>query len=178
MAEKSEIIDAIEALAVHCRPPLMAVEQRMLWLRDWCADLAGFPLDAIAGACRQWRHGGKTKFPTPGELLPMVRALAQQDQRGPAEQPWRPLSDAEYQALTVREKIRHHQILSHEAYSKAGPMFRNTSQGPRMSGVHLDPEQMDAEYRKWTDLGKHHSQEAYRLRQYVSGRPQALAAAQ
>jgi hypothetical protein len=175
MAEKPDILDAIEALAIHCRPPIMDAEQRSLWLRDWCSDLAQYPMEAIAAACRKWRHSGAVKFPTPGQLLPLVRE-SQPAERAEHVEVWRPLSDAEYAALTVREKIRHHQILSHEAYSKAGPMFRNTSQGPRMSGVHLAADDMDASYRKWTDLGKHHAQEAHRLRQYVRGAPQGLAA--
>src|ERR1700747_1981343 len=132
MAEKTEILDAIEALAVHCRPPMMEISARTLWLRDWCADLAEFPLEAIVTACRKWRQSGATKFPTPGQLLPLVRDSVPSQGGGTRVEVWRPLSDAEYQALTVREKIRHHQILSHEAYSKAGPMFRNTTAGPRM----------------------------------------------
>jgi hypothetical protein len=154
----------------------MEAGARALWLRDWCEDLAKFPIEAIRIACRKYRQSGSSKFPTPGQLIPMVRAEAEPQARTERVEVWRELSDDEYRALSVREKIRHHQILSHEAYSKAGPMFRNTTQGKRMSGVHLTAEQMPDAWRRWTELGKHHAQEAHRLRQYVSGRPLGLAA--
>lgn len=178
MAEKSEIVDAIEALAVHCRPPLMSVEDKLRWMRDWCADLAEFPLEAITNATRRWRHSGSTKFPTAGQLLPLVREGAPSE-RGPAIAAWAPISDAEYQQLSVRDKIRHHQILSHEAYRKAGPMFRNTSGKAGLGkpmGDHLTTGQMPDGWREWTERGKHHAQEAHRLRQYLSGKPLGLAA--
>lgn len=175
MATKPDIIEAIEALAIHCRPAIMDVEQWSLWLRDWCADLTEFPIEAIAAACRKWRRSGSVKFPTPGQLLPLVREGIPAERTERLDS-WRLLTDDEYGALSVREKIRHHQILAHQAYLKAGPMFRNTSQGPRMSGVHLTPEEMDANHLKWADVGKHHTEEAHRLRQHLKGRPVAVVA--
>ncbi|MCR5876948.1 hypothetical protein [Phenylobacterium sp. J367] len=162
MAEKTEVYDAIEALAVHCRPPLMSVEQRTLWLRDWANDLAEFPLDSINTACRKWRHSGTAKFPTAGQLLPLIReSLPVQGER---VQIWRPATASEYAAMSLREKIREHTILAHEAGSKAGPMFRNTSQGKRMMGVHLDAEEMPDNWRIWKAEEKRHLEEASRLR--------------
>lgn len=169
MADKSEIIDCIEALAVHCRPPLMEVEQRMLWLRDWCNDLAQFPLEAVANACRKWRHSGAVKFPTPGQLLPLVRDSLP-GQKGEQVQVWRELSDDEYAKLTLREKIRHRTIQAHEARLKAGPMFRNTSAGPgitKASGAHLQPDEMPPVWRKWNELADSHEAEAKRLREFL-----------
>ena len=88
MASKSEILPEIEALAVHCRPSLMTVEVRAIWLRDWCDDLAEFPIEAIRAGVRAYRHSGATKFPTPGQLVPMIRA-GQPSQTGPKLDVWR-----------------------------------------------------------------------------------------
>jgi hypothetical protein len=169
MASKTETIDAIEALAVHCRPPLMSVEQRELWMRDWCNDLTEFPAEAIATACRKWRHSGSTKFPTPGQLIPLIRDSLP-NKPGEKVQVWRPLSDAEYANLTVRDKIRHQMILAHEAGSKAGPMFRNTSSGgpiSKASGIHLTEAEMPDTWRTWTEIQRRHLAEAKRLREYL-----------
>ena len=76
MAERDDIIEAIEGLTVHCRPPLMSSEERARWLMDWCEDLKDAPLAAIKHACSRWRQGEDRRFPTPGQLLPMVRAVA------------------------------------------------------------------------------------------------------
>lgn len=177
MASKSEIIDAIEALAVHCRPPLMSIEQRELWMRDWCADLAEFPTEAVATACRKWRHSGSIKFPTAGQLLPLVRDSLEKP-RAERIDVWRPATEAEYAGMTIREKIREHTILAHDAAGRAGPMFRNTSQGLRMSGVHLAPEEMPDSHHRWREEAKRHNQEIRRLRQYLSGKPLAIEAAE
>lgn len=171
MAQRTEIDTELNALSVHCRPPIMEVEQRALWLRDWCSDLAEFPIEAIRIACRKYRQSGATKFPTPGQLLPLIR----ENQPGETTErlsAWRPAEAAEYRDMTVREKIREHQILSHEAYTKAGPMFRNLSSGGSMgraSGQHLAADEMSEAHRHWAAEGLRHQQEAHRLRQHIGG---------
>lgn len=162
MAEKAEIVDAIEALAVHCRPPLMEVEQRTSWMRDWISDLVQFPIEAVTNGCRKWRHSGATKFPTPGQLVPMIRASLPAE-KVEAVQPWRPLGDAEYQALTLAEKIRHHEILAHESSRKAGPMWRD--------GRPLTLDQMSPDYHEHMARSKNHHAEVKRLREFMK-RPQ------
>jgi hypothetical protein len=166
MAERTEIAAEIEALTTHCRPPLMEVDARMLWLRDWCTDLGEFPIEAIRQACRKWRHSGATKFPTAGQLMPLVRANLPDDGPKGRVEPWRPLSDAEYATLTVREKIRHHTILAHEAGCKAGPMWRNPD-GASMSKPrpgHVTHDQMPPAWRQWKAIQSNHLAEATRLR--------------
>lgn len=178
MTPKAEILPEIEALAIHCRPPLMEAEHRAMWLRDWCADLAEYPMDAIRVGCRKWRQSGATKFPTAGQLMPLIRASVAVEREAPV-QPWRAATEDEYREMSVREKIREHLILAHEAFSKAGPMFRNTSGGGSMfraKGEHLTPEQMSPEHHRWVAEGKRHREEAYRLRQYMSDKPLAVAA--
>lgn len=176
MADKTEIADAIEALALHCRPPLMAVDQRLLWLRDWCTDLAEFPIEAVQAACRKWRHSAAAKFPTPGQLLPLVRESLPAEKTGAVEV-WRELSDSEYRALTVREKIRHCTILAHEARIKAGPMLVNTTLrgSSRISGKHLTSEEMPDTWRRWTAIAEGHEAEAKRLREILRT-PMSVAA--
>lgn len=172
MASKAEIINAIEALTVHCRPPLMEANQRTSWLSDWCDDLGRFPAEAIANGCRKWRHSGNTKFPTPGQLLPLVGEGVPNPDRVKAL-PWRPATQEEYQAMTLKEKIRENLILASEADGKAGPQFRNTSQRGsinRAAGVHLTPEQMPPEWHRWRDVAATHRAEAGRLRKHLYSR--------
>ena len=175
-ASKAEILAQIEALAVHCRPPLMSVEQRELWLRDWCADLAEFPIEAIHSACRKWRHSGAIKFPTPGQLLPLVREGVP-GPKGEKAEPWRPATQEEYAAMSLREKIREHRIQAHEARCKAGPMFKNHegSTMGRPKGTHLPAEEMPSTWRRWTDEAERHDREAKRLTEILH-RKQPMAA--
>jgi hypothetical protein len=176
MASKSEIIDQIEALAVHCRPPIMSIEQRDLWMRDWCADLADFPLDAIQTACRKWRHSGSTKFPTAGQLVPIVRDSLPVEKTGPVRV-WSEATQAEYESMSLRDKIREHTILAHEARLKAGPMFRNSAGATpdKPKGQHLAAEEMPDVWHRWTAEAERHEAEAARLRKFLHGK-QPLAA--
>lgn len=163
MADRTEIMDAIEALAVHCRPPLMSVEDRARWVGDWCEDLRDYPIDAIRTACHRWRNGADRKFPMPGQLRPMIEAtLRKGDVQAviEANQPWRPLSDEEYRALSLSAKIRHHQILAHAARREAGPMWSGGMRSP-----------IEAMPPKWHELQRRadgHSAEVKRLREYIN----------
>lgn len=169
MASKSEIIDAIEALAAHFRPPIMSVEVKAAWMQDWCADLAEFPVSAIAEGCRKWRQTGD-KFPTSGKLVPLVRGSLPNPSAGVKPEEWRPLSDQEYAGLTIREKMRHQMILAAEAAKKAGPMWRN----PEGAGIarpvdgRIPPEEMPDVYRHWKAIEASHLKEVTRLREYIS----------
>jgi hypothetical protein len=94
----------------------MSVEQRTALDAGLVQRPRRIPAEAIGNACRKWRHSGQTKFPTAGLSCPMVReGPARPSERAAGVERWRELSEAEYQALTVREKIRHHQILAHAA---------------------------------------------------------------
>lgn len=177
MAEKAEIMDAIEALEAHCRAPLMAIDTRKAWLNDWCADLAQFPIDAVQAACRKWRHSGAIKFPTPGQLLPLVKDALPVEKTGPVRV-WRPATPDEFRAMSVRDKIHEHTILAHKARLKAGPMFRNTTPAgslAKVSGKHLEPHELSAEYHAFTAEAERHEAEAKRLRQHLRT-PYAVAA--
>jgi hypothetical protein len=152
MAEKSEIMEALEALETHCRAPLMAVEQRAAWMRDWCDDLAEFPIHAIQHGCKAWRHSqGVTKFPTPGQLLPLIRANVAQRPAGAVGEPWRELSDDEYRALSLEDKIRHQRILCTRAYSRAGPQTKPADDMPES-------------WHRWRQIGRNHEEEVATLK--------------
>lgn len=159
MAEATEIMDALESLALHCRPPLMSVDDRARWMRDWCEDLRSYDIAAIRAATAKWRSGESQKFPTPGQLLPLVRVLV----GGPISDgpigPWRPITDEAYDALSLAEKIRHQRILASEARSKAGPMWRN--------GRPAGPDEMTDRWRIWIERARNHDAEAARLRQIM-----------
>lgn len=168
MAERHEIADAIDSLAVHCRPPLMSVEDRSRWTADWCEDLREFPIEAIRNACKRWREGTNPKFPLLGQLLPLIRAGDHQGVKGAAAEPWRPLSDDEYRSLSLNGKMRHQQIMAHKCRTEAGPMWRGGQNGEPVS-----PEEMPA---KWHDLqarAKAHDREWRRLRDHMKTQDQS-----
>lgn len=125
MADRIEIVDALESLAVHCRAPLMSVEDRSRWMRDWCDDLKEFDGDAIRLAITRWRQSENTKFPTPGQLLPLVR-MASKRNRSPADSDnprvWTWPSEQELEGMTLHERRRQYLIMAFEARGKAGPM--------------------------------------------------------
>ena len=161
MAEPHEIIEEIERLAVHCRPPLMSVEDQARWKLDWCSDLAPHPIEAIRSACQRWRNGNDRKFPMPGQLRPLIAAAMQSAQRGPVEgtEAWGPVSDAEYDRMSLRDKIRHQRILGAEANRKAGPMFKG--------GRHLTADEMPESWSIWRSRAEGHYAEAKRLTAFL-----------
>lgn len=123
MADRLDIVNELESLAVHCRLPLMDIDARSRWMQTWCEDLAQFPLDAIKAACRAWRQGEDAKFPTPGKLLPLVRySLPKPARTDVAERPWTWPSEADLATMTLRERRRQYLIMAGETRSKVGPM--------------------------------------------------------
>lgn len=170
MAERTEIIDEIERLAVHCRPPLMEPSARAGWMSDWCADLVEFPIEAIRLGIREWRHSGSAKFPTPGQLIPLVRAKAPPERRGERIADWREPTEEEYRAMSVRDKIRHHLIMAHAAGCKAGPMWRNPPGGASLKRPvpgHVPVSEMPPIYHHWKAQQDHHLAEVGRLRELI-----------
>jgi hypothetical protein len=168
MADRNEIIDALESLAVHCRPPLMSVEDRSRWMADWCEDLKNCDATAIKTACQRWRMGSDRKFPMAGQLLPLVRAVTvSTPSSSDTEEQWRPLSDAEYESLSLREKVRHHRIMASECRIKAGPMWRN--------GTHAEPEQLPEKWHEFQAKARGHDEEARRLNNFMRRPPTTFA---
>jgi hypothetical protein len=181
MAQQTEIISEIEALAVHCPPRMMTTEARALWMRDWCSDLSSFPVSAIRAAFTSWRNGDNARFPTPGQILPMVRANTPR-QEGPkirAPDPWAPISDAEYELLSLSEKVRHQLILAAEAGRRAGPMWKNPEGGSSMArpvAGHTPPESLSDDWHEWTARAANHKAEAARLQRIIRKEPARLSA--
>lgn len=126
MADPAEVMNLLESLATHCRPPLMSVDAKSRWMADWCADLKPYPVEDIEAACRRWRQSENTKFPMPGQLLPLLRAQTKPTAEGaPNNQAWTWPTDDELAAMTLRERRRSLLIMAHETRSKAGPMDRD-----------------------------------------------------
>ena len=164
MAEKADIVAEIEGLAVHCRPPLMSVDDRSKWLTDWIVDLKEFPIENIRMACNAWRRGQDRKFPMAGQLIPAINAtIRRTSAEADKPQPWRPLADHEYRELSVREKIRHHQIMAHEAMGKGGPMYRQLGN----HSEHLTPDQMPPAWHSGRSEAKFHHTEIRRLTEII-----------
>lgn len=162
MAEPREIIEEIEALTVHCRPPIMSVEQRSRWQWDWARDLAKYPLEDIQSAFRQWRQGESQKFPTPGQMIPILERMSHRGASAPdaATLAWRyDISGDEYHSLSLNEKIRHHSIAASYCRRKAGPM-------PHL-GPPIRKEDMPAEWQEWRERAHRHDEEAKRLKQSI-----------
>lgn len=170
MAERHEIAEEIEALAVHCRPPLMSVEDRSRWTADWCEDLREFSIDAIQHACRKWRMGSNPKFPMLGQLVALIKAADHQAARGDKPKAWAPISDAEYASLTLREKIRHHQILAHASRTAGGPMWTEGQKGRALTREEMPPKWHEAQRRY-----EAHMAEVKRLRGLMKPDPAVVA---
>lgn len=122
MAETSQILALLEALATHCRAPLMSVEAKARWMRDWCDDLRQFEIDRIEHVLADWRRSGATKFPTPGQILGQLKTR-EVDHRPPGE-PQRALTEAEYRLGSLTDKLRHHRLLADEANTRAATLWR------------------------------------------------------
>lgn len=157
MATRTEIVEALERLETHCRAPLMSIDARTGWMRDWCEDLKDFDIADIHAACAQWRNGDSVKFPLPGQLKAVIRAATrpttvEKDDRGGL---WREITDAEYARLTLSEKIRHHQIMAAEELRRAGPQWK--------MGQHVAAEDMPNDWHETRRLARNHSTEAKRL---------------
>lgn len=168
MATRIETLAEIEALETHCRAPLMTTDARARWIADWCNDLAAFDVETVRAAFWDWRLSGATKFPTPGQIIPMIRAKQPIQRSGEKNGPWRELSDREYDALSLRDKARHQRILAAEARRKAGPMFKNTSHDIRnAAGNFIAPQDMPNAWRRWQEIADHHEAEAKRLTKII-----------
>jgi hypothetical protein len=162
MADQAEILDALESLAVHCRPPLMSVEDRGRWMADWCNDLAEFPAHAIQTACQRWRMGTNPKFPMAGQFLPLVRSVNARGAVDPEAKAkaWEPATEAEYQAMSLSRKIEEHTLLAMREDRLAGPMWGN--------GAPIPLEDMPPAYHEHKARAKNHRAEAARLREKLS----------
>lgn len=135
----------------------MDVSQRAMWVRDWASDLAGFEIEHIRKAFRDWRLSGQTKFPTPGQIMPTLRSLAEPKQERRKEHAWSELSEAEYQALDLPGKERHHLIMASQCEMRAGPMWRD--------GKPLAAEDLSSRYHDLRERAANHRGEAKRLRE-------------
>jgi len=165
MASTDEIIDTLDALATHCRPPVMSTDAKAMWLRDWCGDLQSFPIESIRGAAGVWRQSGQTKFPTPGQFLPLVRAADRAPAPVTRPEPWGPITDEAYQALSLTDKIWTHQKLAHEANMKAAQLWRalpETRAGNPPSWVKFETTE-PSDWKAWRQREANHLAEAKRL---------------
>ncbi len=178
MSDRIEIIKELRALESFCAfPRQMSGEERERFMKDYLADIQEFPLAAIRSACAEWRRSGNAKFPISGQLIPVIRRFVGADERRSKAQPWSPAAREEFRDMSVRDKIRELTILAHEARTKAGPMFRNTTPkgSAKVSGVHLSADQMPDTYRRWTAEAERLEAEIGRLRKIVAT-PYAQAA--
>jgi hypothetical protein len=124
MASFDEISEAINDLARHCRLPIMSEDQRAGWLRDWCTDLKAYPAEAVRHGCQQWRRTAtKEAFPKFSELRPLIEAVVTRSQVGEKIEAWRRLSEGDYRALTLREKVRYQLALAADLRREAGPQW-------------------------------------------------------
>ncbi len=164
MANHSEIIDEIEALALHCRAPLMSVDQRSRWAQDWAQDLAKFEIDAIRDAFRDWRHGDNGKFPTAGQILPLIRAKTRNPEQEARDhlRLWSyDMGDRDYATLSLSEKIRHHKISASHCRQMAGPM-------PFERGKLVKQEDMPESWKAWRHRAERHDEQVQKLRKTLT----------
>lgn len=173
MAEPTEIIDALESLALHCRPPIMSVEDRSRWMRDWCEDLRSYPAEAIRTATSRWRHGAVQKFPTAGQFLPLVRTAtpAPPTASTAKAKAWSELEDCDYDQLTLAEKVRHHRILASELNAKAAREWRRLPETLARKPPSFSDWQsaLPADWARFRSQEVNHLYEADRLKKKLQG---------
>lgn len=166
-SHRIEIIRELRALEQFCTfKSVRTGEENERFLKDYLADIQEFPFEAIQKACQKWRQSGQVKFPTPGQLIPLIRGCMAAE---PRDRPhvWRELSDSEYEALSLRSKIEHQRILANLARRKAGPMWVN--------GKPATADQLPERWHEWSARAANHEAEATRLGRFVR-HPQAQAA--
>ena len=163
MANRDEIIEEIEGLEVHCRAAVMTMTARSKWFSDWCNDLAKFPIEAIRDAFKDWRQSDNVKFPTPGQMLPMIKAKIRKSDDGTTTAfKWEPLTEDTYYDAPIAEKIKHHRIMAERARFAAGPMYRSrTTWG---SGQHLEASEMPDRWHAYRKQADGHAEQANKLR--------------
>ena len=152
---KRRIIEELEALASHYIRPVRSTGEHERFLADYLNDLSGFPIEAVMKACQDWRKSDASKFPTCGQLLAFARN-AMPKGANVNNEAWRPLTDDEYDRLTMAEKIRHRTIMAMEAKTKAGPMWRG--------GYPVGPEDMPESWHTLTAISRGHYEEASRMK--------------
>lgn len=161
----SDIIDEIEALAGHYIRPVRSSSEHQRWLADYVADLKKFPVHAISTACQMWRsNAANSRCPTPGQLAALCQA-SYRDPRAMAERAtvWAELSDADYERLSLREKIRYQEIAAYEARKKIPAMWWN---GRPVTADELPAERAER-WRTWSAQARRHYDEAGRLAKFL-----------
>ena len=154
-ASTDTIVSELDALGAHYIRPNRSPAEHTRFLRDFVSDLGPVTPDVVRRACQSWRQSDANKFPTPGQLLKKIEALT--PQRSAAPGPWREVSEAEYDRMTLTEKIDHQTILANECDQRAGPMWRN--------GEPVALEDMPDVYHTWKRRASDHRKEAKRLRE-------------
>lgn len=135
----------LEALAQHYPRRTRTDAETALWLSDWYADLEGFAPGQIADACDAWRRSDAKAFPRSRDLTARM-------QTGPARsveraETWRQMSDHQLADLSLRDKIRYHELAAYHA----------------MSGWRSATRQVDDDWRRRARIRDNHVREAKRL---------------
>lgn len=155
-SHRIEIIKELRALEQSCSfRNARTGEENERFLKDYLADIEEFPLEAIKAACADWRKSGSIRFPTSGQLIPMIRAKVPSDGVS-RETAWVELSEDDYAQLDLPSKERHHLIMAQRCEVKAGPMWRN--------GRPLTHNEMPPAWHQLRERAAHHREEAARLR--------------
>lgn len=159
---KQAIFDELEALLSHFPSPNRTPEVHMRWLRDYVDDLGNVPPETVRRACQSWRQNGKERFPNPGQLIGLIKALTPRTDVQDVKA-WEPISEETYQELSLEDKARHHMICGNRAELEAGPMMR--------AGVLLTSDQMTADWHHLRAKARWHFEEASKLRGFKRDRP-------
>lgn len=161
-----EVICAeINALSSHYLTTTKSPDDHARWLIDFATDLGDLTPEQVRRACAAWRTSDAKKFPTPGQLRKTAPLLHVEALPAPRAEPWRPISNGEYQALTIIQKIRHHRSSIGHALDRAGPMWRD--------GKPVGPEELPASWHEWRQRARNHADEAGRL-QTILDQPKGL----
>jgi hypothetical protein len=119
MASQTEISDELQALSLHYFRMVRSPEDHERWIADYAEALKVYPVEAIRAGCRAWRESAADKFPKVGQLLPYVRDAAAPKAERTVTRAWEPPTQEEYDALSLREKMRQQSLLGTQAKDTA-----------------------------------------------------------
>jgi hypothetical protein len=125
------------------------------WWADYTDALGDLTETALELGMREWVRRPDSRFmPKPGELRELAlatRPAAPTVFRGPAPTPWRPLTDEQFDALSLHDKIWNHERMAQHERELAGPQTDA-------------PSEMSAKWHAHRARSANHSAEARRLR--------------
>jgi hypothetical protein len=100
----SQVIAAhLESLALYYPTKTFSPGEAKIWVAGWVESCGHIPPDIFRDACRQWREGTSSFYPTPGQILalaaPLMDARRNLSAIAASVLTW-PITEVEYRGVT------------------------------------------------------------------------------